>query len=302
MAFIVETGAGTPGANSYVPIAFVTSYLTDRGRETEGSWSTSTTAAQQSAAIAATDYIEKRWGPVFRGTALRPAITGRAAKGSVTLTTNALDTEDLTIGLVVYRLVATLAQENDVLIGATVAETVENIVAAVMGGDGSGTTYHEDTRPNFEATAAVDEDDTSILRVAAWIEGENGNSIALATTITGATASGATLAGGIDTTSQPLSFPRAHLFTPKGEPVVGIPLPLKQATAEYAVRAIAATLTPDPDVDSSLIPVQRKRDKVGPIEEEREYVAGAVARVFKPYPAADALLTDYVLSGSRTFR
>lgn len=302
MSLVLETGAGTPGANAYCLPDFVTAYLTDRARETENLWSTVGSPRQQEAVIAATDYIEKRWGPRFKGSPLRTQIVGRNAKGTVTFTTLPLNTELVTVGVQVFRFVSVLAQENDVLIGVDVAESIDNLVAASIGGDGSGTTYHEDTRQNFEATLTHNVDDQLVLDVVADMGGENGNSIVLTTTVTGATASGATLLGGIDTGAQPLSFPKADLFTPQGLQVFGIPLKLRQATAEYAVRSLAAILAPDPAIDATGAAVQSKTDIVGPIEESRTYVAGAVPRVFYPYPAADELLSEYVLSAGGSYR
>ena len=49
MAFVLETGSGTPGANAYTTPAFVTSYLTDRAREDENDWAFKVLAEQQEA-------------------------------------------------------------------------------------------------------------------------------------------------------------------------------------------------------------------------------------------------------------
>jgi len=302
MTFVLETGAGTPNANAYCLASFVTAYLTDRARQTENLWSTVGTPRQEQAIIAATDYIEKRWGPRFMGCPLRSMIIGRAASGTVTFSALPLTTQLVTIGAQVFRFVAVLAQENDVLIGADVAESIDNLVAASIGADGAGTIYHEDTRQNFEATLTHNTDDTSVLDVVADMGGESGNAIVLTTTVTGATVSGATLLGGIDTAPQPLSFPKADLFTSKGLQVFGIPLKLKQATAEYAVRSLLAILAPDPVIDSTGAAIQSKTDIVGPIEESRTYVDGALPRVFYPYPAADELLSEYVLSAGGSYR
>jgi hypothetical protein len=300
---VVETGAGTPNANSYVTVAFVTRYLQDRGREAENDWLSTSLDLQEAACVAATDYIDKRWGPSFKGTPIATVINGRAAKGTLQLGGLPLDTELFTLGQIAYRLVAAIAQENDVLIEVTVEDTLVNLANAVVGGEGRDEKYHQDTRLNFEASAGIDGDDPTILNVTARMAGENGNAIVFTTTITGATISGSgTLEKGLDTGAQPLAFPKANLFGPKGEPIVGIPLKLKQATAEYAVRALEAALVADPTHDARGVAVQSFSEKVGPIEERTDYVQGAMPRVFAAYPAADALLSDYVLPGGRTFR
>lgn len=64
MAFTVEDGTGVEDANAYVTIAEVLEYLTDRNRASE--W-TGSDAVKQAAVIAATDYVEKRWGRAFLG-------------------------------------------------------------------------------------------------------------------------------------------------------------------------------------------------------------------------------------------
>ena len=80
-----------------------------------------------------------------------------------------------------------------------------------------------------------------------------------------------------------------------GFSVLGIPLNLKQAMAEYSVRAVVEPIDPDPEVDPSGAQIQAKREKVGPIEEATEYVPGThLVVVTRPYPAADRLLREYV--------
>jgi len=84
---------------------------------------------------------------------------------------------------------------------------------------------------------------------------------------------------------QALSFPRTGI-----DDYTGVPVCLKKATYEYANRALVGPLAPDPVMDSTNRPLQGKRTKVGPIETELQYGAGAAAAAFRPYPAADALL------------
>lgn len=294
MAFLVETGAGVPGANSYASVAFALAYLTDRARETENGWAASSTAAKQAALIAATDHIERRFGERFRGVKARLLLEGREASGTLTLTTVPLDGETLTIGARVYRFVDALEQEDDVLIAATAADTLASLAIAINAPDSEPEEVHEDTFPNYEVVASVDD---LVATFTAYETGENGNTIALATDVTGATVSAALLAGGVDAGEQPLAFPRSGLYSRDGAAIEGIPLKLRQATVEYAVRALASPLSPDPTYDATLAVVQRKREKVGPIEEETEYVAGAARLSAIPYPAADQLLTEF-LAGS----
>lgn len=295
MALVIETGSGTPGANAYCSTAFVTSYLTDRNRETENTWSTRAPAVQEAAVIQATDFIDKKFGRRFKGIRLRETVSGRVASGSAVLASLPLDTETITLGVNVYRFVATLAQENDVLIGATVADSLANLVAAITQVGATESIVQEDTRISFQVTAAVNAT-SGALEVSALVAGESGNDTAFSTTITGATLdpSGGFLAGGLDRGPQPLQFPRDLLYSYDGRLITGVPAKVKQATAEYAVRSLSAALAPDPTVNDSLVPVTRSRVKAGPIEEDVTFAAGGVPRLTKQYPAADLLLSEFL--------
>lgn len=104
-------------------------------------------------------------------------------------------------------------------------------------------------------------------------------------------------------TAQALSFPRLRLYDEDGRLVEGLPTRLKNATAEYAKRAITAELAPDPTIDDRGQKVTRFREKVGPIEEETQYSEAGGIAIYRPYPAADALLQEYIMpAGGRTMR
>ena len=60
MAFVVEDGSEVAGANAYADVAFVDAYFNDRMIT---GWSMITDPAKKQAnIIAATDYIDTRWG------------------------------------------------------------------------------------------------------------------------------------------------------------------------------------------------------------------------------------------------
>jgi len=63
VAFTVEDGTGLAAANAYVSEAYVDSHHSDRGNAL---W-TGTTTEKEQAIVRATDYIDKRFGPKFRG-------------------------------------------------------------------------------------------------------------------------------------------------------------------------------------------------------------------------------------------
>ena len=89
---------------------------------------------------------------------------------------------------------------------------------------------------------------------------------------------------------QALSFPRLGINADGA-----VPVGVQKAVAEYALRALAAALAPDPETDASGRAVKRVKNKVGPIETEKEFTDAIGIAAFKPYPAADALMTPYLL-------
>lgn len=95
---------------------------------------------------------------------------------------------------------------------------------------------------------------------------------------------------------QALSFPRTGLLINNVSADGTVPIGIKKAVAEYAVRALTTTLAPDPVVDSSGLLLAGVREKVGPIETETRYQTGAFYSngTFRPYPAADMLIKPFV--------
>ena len=92
-------------------------------------------------------------------------------------------------------------------------------------------------------------------------------------------------------TPQALSFPRLYIGSDGAVPVA-----VQKAVAEYSLRALTATLAPDP-VAATGAQVEVVRKKLGPLETETRYSNGGntSAVIFKPYPAADLLLKPYIL-------
>lgn len=274
MTLIVEDGTGVNGANAYVDVAFVTTYLTNRNRETENLWSTVGTAPQEGAIVQATDFIERRWGLRFLGQ--REFNDVSAARSTLTFTAQPVATDIVTIDATVFTF------GTNVTIGADLATTIDNLVTAAAN----------------HVTVTVKAGPGDTLKAEAKLKGTPGNGIVTSTDVTGATWSSATLLGGGDVrVAQPLSFPRLRLFDREGFVVLGIPARLKQAVAEYAVRAVSTTITlmPDPTIDATGRAVVLKREKVGPIDVTTQYSeGGAISQLIRPYPAADRLLAEYV--------
>ncbi len=300
MTLVVETGAGTPGANSFTNAAFALSYLKQRGREDENGWQGLGGTAQDQLLIQAADYITIRFEGCWKGLRLRDIIPGREATGALTLTGLPANAETVTIGGRVFRFVSALTQEDDILIGATIADTLDSLVTAINSGGESDAAVQDLTVRHYEVEATRD---ASVVTFTASAEGDNGNLIQLAHTITGASVSGAFLAGGKDEGPQPLPFPRTQAFTAEGKAIVGVPYEVRAAQVEYAVRAAAGLpLVSDKTADDTGAGVQRVKEKVGPIEEEKVFVAGASIRTWQAYPAADKLLVPLLKTSEGVIR
>lgn len=291
MTATVETGKGVRNANAYAPASFVTAYLTARDRET--AWAALTSPEQDAFVVAATDYIETRWGQKFKGVR-EFSFADVKAEGSITFTGASVVAETLLLGDQTYTFVAALSSPavvDEVVVGGDAATAAQNLFDAITAdADAEGATYSTGTQANRHVTAILS---GAVISLTATAEGSSGDSTALTGPLTNGTL--VVFAGGDDGGSQPLSFPQAGLFDPAGIKVEGVPLKLKQATAEYADRARVALLAPDPTVDSVGGSVTKLREKIGPIETETEYSEGSSGIVvLKPYPAADRLLLNYV--------
>lgn len=129
---------------------------------------------------------------------LTDIVVGVAAIGTLTATANFADTETVTTGSKTYQFQTVLTNvDGNVLIGASASDSLDNLIAAINLGAGSGTLYAAATTANTFVSAAAGAGDT--LVATARTAGTGGNSIA--TTETGANASwgAATLAGGSNT-------------------------------------------------------------------------------------------------------
>lgn len=121
--------------------------------------------------------------------------SGVAATGILTLTGNALDTETVTIDTKTYTFQATLTDvDGNVLIGATASDSIDNLIAAITLGAGSGTLYAASTTLHPTVTAAAGAGDT--MDATAKTQGTAGNTIATTETLTNGSWGAATLSGG----------------------------------------------------------------------------------------------------------
>jgi len=109
--------------------------------------------------------------------------------------------------------------------------------------------------------------------------------------------------GIVPTRTQTTNWPRIGALDISRLIVFGVPQEVKFATAEYALRALVASLAPDPTYDATGAQVQSSRKKVGPIEKDISYVAGA-GFAMPRYPLADSILSSagLVLRGTALIR
>lgn len=96
---------------------------------------------------------------------------------------------------------------------------------------------------------------------------------------------------------QSLSWPRIYAGADDT-----VPVGVRKAIAEYALRALTATLAPDPTTDASGRIIAAKTEKVGPIEESTTFIEGSSVQLIKNYPAADALLKPWLRSSNGLVR
>lgn len=88
---------------------------------------------------------------------------------------------------------------------------------------------------------------------------------------------------------QSTEWPRSAAKDRDGRLVLGIPREIKNATAEYALRAITDELCPDPVRSDTGIPLQALRQTTGPFSESATYVPGGQFEL-PHYPMADLQL------------
>lgn len=295
MTFIVETGEGVSGATSYVGLPFASEYLAARNKATD--WNAASFTARQAALIEATTYIDITFGHRFKGVREFTDLE-KFARNSISMESNPSFSDTITVGDITYTFVASADDPNDILVGADIGETLQNVVYAINASGGTeGTEWGTGTTANEDVSAALSDSGLEVI-LTAKESGTDGNSIVLTTnaedTINLETP---TFTGGAEPGTQPLEFPRSYLYDRSGVQVDGIPNKLKMAVVEYADRARAASLLPDPTYDENGRLVTRETKQVGPIRTETRWTEGGDIIVDRKYPFADRMLREY-LSGS----
>lgn len=277
MAFITENGSGVVGATAYGTVQGFKDYHGDRGTDV----SVILDATIQTLLVKAADYIDSRWGHLFKGAREHAGLVSRSV---LTLTDVPAEDETVVVGSVTYTFKA-VPDENDdteVEIGSNMITTLAALSAAL------GASDNEDFVDTFFA-------DVDVASMTIFVS-EDGT----ATTETlGNGSFDQPTSYGSSYRVQPLEFPRSDLYDSEGYLIQGIPDQLLESAYEYALRANSAALAADPTVDSGG-DVIRQKNKVGPIETETEYSSGSTPNITTPYPAADRLLREFVSGSTNT--
>jgi phage tail sheath gpL-like len=103
--------------------------------------------------------------------------THTKATGTATFTANVSNNDTIIIGNVTYRFQTTPAQANDIDVGASLAVSLDNLVAAINGtGEAGATTYYAGTAT---VPAVVASHNNTVLTLTARLGGTHANGIEL---------------------------------------------------------------------------------------------------------------------------
>lgn len=280
MALRVETGIGVRDANAYITARFGNAYLTDRGRIGN---------LTDAKIIAATDYIEKRFGSRFYGEK-KFEFTAISAQGVVEFAATPVDGTVVIIGETTYTFKDTPSDDNDVQTNADLAMAIANLQAKI-----------ETSENRYISSATVPTGVPARVVLVAAVPGRAGNYTTLQVGV-GQAPTPLHFTGGADAGPQRLSFPRKNAVDRDGNTINGVPLLLMEACAEYADRAQPGTEDLLPDSTASTAGVIQRKEQVGPIVEEIRYAAPVAesAIIAEAYPAADNLLKPLLRRGGGT--
>lgn len=138
-------------------------------------------------------------------------VTGQVrATSTLTLTANMVNGDTVTIFGQVYTIVTALTAgggiAGEILLGVAQTDTVDNLVAAINGATGEGTTYGNGTTVNVDVSAV---NNAANMDVTCKYIGVLGNSVTTAETSGFASWTGANLTGGVNATGN-MRFPYVY--------------------------------------------------------------------------------------------
>lgn len=196
--------------------------------------------------------------------------TGAAVAATTVLTAsdNPVNGDIAVLGAKTYTFVDTLSgSANEILIGGTASDTLDNLIAAINAASGAGTTYGTGTTANAQVGAAAGTGDT--VNITADSAGDAGNSVACTTTSDALSFStGTTLSGGFDAKTIQMWF--------------GHKLQNPTSSANRVRRTYQMERSLGPDDDAT------------PNDFQYEYVVGAIPNEFSVnVPAANKVTLDF---------
>lgn len=133
---------------------------------------------------------------------------GVKASGVLTFSGAGTADDTITVGSRVYTLKSALTAADQVLIGGSAAATALNLIAAINGDAGAGTTYGTGTLPHADVVARVN--GSGVVGIVAQDAGTAGNAIATTEAGTGASFGASTLTGGLNSGGIKARFVLAH--------------------------------------------------------------------------------------------
>lgn len=101
--------------------------------------------------------------------------------------------------------------------------------------------------------------------------------------------------------TQALEWPRTGVCDENGTEIDDVPTDVSNATAELARAMLSVELAPLPS-DTPEGAVSMKREKLGPIEEETQYVGGYSPASVKKYPFVTAMLGRWIAPAGTLLR
>lgn len=278
-------------------------------------------AAIAQAIVRATTYLDSRFS--FIGVKL--VTSNVQASDALNATANFANGETLTIGGKVYTFQTVLTNvDGHVLIGANTDASLTNLISAInLSGGTPGVNYA--ASQTLDGNVSATKPASGSIMVLAIVAGVSGNTIAVSSTAANASWTSSTLLGGLSPQSTqwprqagefnfvpwfdinflaPVIFDGTDLdsFTaiigPDKQSILGVPPVVKNATAEYSLRALAIALYQDMPAPDGGRWIRSQTVKVDVIEQTTEYEPTQAGGFAMPaYPMADMMLARAGLIG-----
>lgn len=204
---VANTGANLTGFSMLVRPSYdnatYQTYLTTTGWDSAAGTLKKVLGTIKTLASGSVGFADVDIGPVYAVKFQASIASGARNTGTLTLTDNAVEDETVTIGTKVYTWRETVSTTaNQVLIGATASDSLDNLIAAINGTNDagqSGTLYGSATVAHTQVAAAAGASDTMDVTALDTISNAVGTLIATTETMTAGSWGATTLADGVTT-------------------------------------------------------------------------------------------------------